>query len=92
MLCGNLYYLLSIGFLILIILGLFVSIFRYTKEQNKKMKFTGTGQGLVGAILTFNYDFNSMVDGHNYFNSFECSGDFCGSNNTFNNFKFTTIF
>ncbi|PKG25258.1 hypothetical protein [Niallia nealsonii] len=46
------YYLLSIGLIILGFLGLFVTIFKYTKEQKNKVKFTGTGQGLDAYIFT----------------------------------------
>lgn len=51
------YYLLSVGLIILGLLGLCVSIFSYTKEQTKKMKFTGTGQGLDDAILALIMNF-----------------------------------
>ncbi len=46
-----LYYLLSIGLIGLGTVGLYVTIFKYTKEQYKSVKFTGTGQGLDGAIF-----------------------------------------
>lgn len=45
------YYLLSFGLILLGLIGLFVTIFRYTKEVYKKTKFTGSGQGLDGAIF-----------------------------------------
>lgn len=47
----NLYYLLSIGLILLGILGLYGTIFKYTKEQSKKMKFTVTGQGFDAIII-----------------------------------------
>ena len=37
------FYLLSIGIISFGILGLFVTIFKYSKEQQKKLKFTGSG-------------------------------------------------
>jgi hypothetical protein len=42
---------LSIGLILLGILGLYGTFFKYTEEQHKKMEFTGTGQGLDGLIL-----------------------------------------
>lgn len=45
------YYLLAIGLIGLGIVGMYVSIFKYTKDQYKSVKFTGTGQGLDGAIF-----------------------------------------
>ena len=39
----SLNYLLSIGLILLGILALFVTIFKYSKEQQKKLKFTGSG-------------------------------------------------
>jgi cell division protein FtsW (lipid II flippase) len=46
----KLYILLSVGLIVLGIVGLYGSIFKYSKEQHKKMTFTSTGQGLDGVI------------------------------------------
>jgi O-antigen/teichoic acid export membrane protein len=45
------YYLLSFGLIIFGLIGLYGSIFKYTKEQHKNAKFTSSGQGFDGLLL-----------------------------------------
>lgn len=45
------YYLLAVGLIILGLIGLYGSIFKYTREKHKNVKFTRTGQGLDSVIL-----------------------------------------
>ncbi|MDQ0971695.1 hypothetical protein QFZ31_001573 [Neobacillus niacini] len=45
------YYLLSFGLMIFGLIGLYGSIFKYTKEQHKKSKLTSSGQGFDGLLL-----------------------------------------
>lgn len=45
------YYLLSVGLIIFGLIGLYGSVFKYTREQHKKTKFTPSGQGFDGLFL-----------------------------------------